>query len=98
MKWIVSGKGGTHPKWRRDGSELFYLSFDRELMSVAVRRTPTRLEFGAPRALFRVQGTAQAFSWPYDVTPDGKRFLVMSPAEKYVTSLTVLLRWNAERR
>ena len=25
-KWQVSSRGGEEPKWRRDGSELFYLS------------------------------------------------------------------------
>ena len=36
-KWQVSTAGGTQPRWRRDGKELFYLATDRSLMSVPVR-------------------------------------------------------------
>jgi eukaryotic-like serine/threonine-protein kinase len=27
-KWLISANGGTRPRWRRDGKELFYLSLD----------------------------------------------------------------------
>ena len=36
-KQRVSIRGGLEPQWRADGKELFYLSTDRNLMSVAVR-------------------------------------------------------------
>jgi Tol biopolymer transport system component len=35
-KWQISTDGGTLPKWRRDGKELFYLSLDGHFMSVPV--------------------------------------------------------------
>ncbi len=35
----VSVGGGTLPRWRRDGSELFYLAPDRRLMAVSVSQT-----------------------------------------------------------
>jgi serine/threonine protein kinase/Tol biopolymer transport system component len=35
-KWQVSNSGGAQPQWRRDGSELFYISSDRKLMAVDV--------------------------------------------------------------
>jgi hypothetical protein len=33
-KWPISSTGGTDPRWRRDGKELFYLATDGKLMSV----------------------------------------------------------------
>ena len=33
--WQVSPDGGTQPRWRRDGKELFYLAPDRKLMAVS---------------------------------------------------------------
>ena len=35
----VSVGGGTLPRWRRDGGELFYLAPDRRLMAVSVSQT-----------------------------------------------------------
>ena len=36
----VSTNGGDKPRWRRDGTELYYISPDRRLMAVPVTRTP----------------------------------------------------------
>jgi Tol biopolymer transport system component len=35
-KWQVSTDGGTQPRWRHDGKELFYLALDQQLMAVTV--------------------------------------------------------------
>jgi Tol biopolymer transport system component len=35
-KWLVSTGGGSQPRWRRDGKELFYIAPDKQLMSVKV--------------------------------------------------------------
>ena len=40
-KTRVSSVGGSLPRWRRDGQELFYMSADMTLASVAVRTTPS---------------------------------------------------------
>ena len=36
-KWQVSSAGAQEPKWRQDGKELFYLSADGKMMTVAVK-------------------------------------------------------------
>src|SRR5262249_45410958 len=43
-KWLVSGAGGAQPRWRRDGTELFYRSGGGVLTSVGVRATPAGLK------------------------------------------------------
>jgi eukaryotic-like serine/threonine-protein kinase len=46
----VSVAGGSQPRWRRDGKELFFLATDRKLMAVHVKTAPA-FEAGVPVAL-----------------------------------------------
>ena len=95
-KWQVSTEGGTHPRWRRDGKELFFVSLDGKLMGAPIRTTPAGLQVGVPVELF-ASGLA---NWPpnvygYDVTADGQRFLVISSVEaSKPDTITVLVNWN----
>jgi eukaryotic-like serine/threonine-protein kinase len=50
-RWPVSTGGGTNVHWRRDGSELFFLS-GASLMRVAVRTSPAGVEIGTAEPLF----------------------------------------------
>jgi Tol biopolymer transport system component len=50
-KWMISSGGGTQPRWRRDGKELFYISPDGKLMAVDVTELPT-FRSGSPKPLF----------------------------------------------
>ena len=52
---LVSDSGGRDPKWARDGSTLYYLSLDDEIMKVPVRHQGDTLAFEAPAKLFRVR-------------------------------------------
>jgi len=72
-KWRVSVNGGGAPRWRRDGKELFYTEGNK-LMAVAVT-TQRGLSPGTPVPLFE-ENTLQSFTPQYDVTADGKRFIV----------------------
>jgi len=47
----VSISGGSHPAWRADAKELFYLSQERVLMAVAVKPGVT-FNYDRPVALF----------------------------------------------
>jgi Tol biopolymer transport system component len=99
---VSTGAGGTQPRWRRDGKELFYLATDGKLMAVEVQTTP-KFEAAAPRALFdprisRGRMPPQIF-YRYDVTADGKRFLVNSTPTASESSaaapITVVVNWLA---
>jgi eukaryotic-like serine/threonine-protein kinase len=78
-KWQVSSQGGLQPHWRRDGRELFYLTLDGTLMSVAVNPGPD-FEFGASQPLFTtgLRFLTQYTIWmnQYAVSRDGQRFLL----------------------
>jgi serine/threonine protein kinase/Tol biopolymer transport system component len=95
-KWLVSTSGGAQPRWRRDGAELYYIAADRTLMAVEVKTQPM-FQSGTPHPLFPVaQFTMQSPAALYDVTPDGKRFVVISPGREMAgTPATVVLNWEA---
>ena len=98
-KTLVSQGGGTQARWRRDGKELFYLSLDGKAMSVEVSGGQM-FKAGVPRPLFQAFVSSLAsedfsaiFRW--DVTADGKRFLIdtMKPS---TDPATVVLNWTNE--
>ena len=102
--WIISTGGGTQPRWRGDGKELFYVAPDGKMMSVAVKVAQNNgsrpvFEPGAPEPLFDshiVPVTTGEFY--YDVTADGKRFVVTTNGASTSSAalpLTVVTNWRA---
>jgi Tol biopolymer transport system component len=90
----VSNAGGGEPHWRKDGKELFYLSLDGKIMSIDVKAGAS-LETGAPRVLFQSPLLVQPYDNVWDVTGDGKRFLLGEPVDEGRKSITVVLNWTA---
>ena len=94
----VSSGGGSQPRWRGDGRELFYISPDRKVMSVEVRTKPG-FEVGPPRALFqtRILPLIEARNH-YDAAADGQRFVVNSRRpEDASLPITVVSGWIPEK-
>src|SRR5262245_24483156 len=96
-QWMVSTNGGSQPRWRSDGKELFYIAADRKLMAVDVKEDSGTLILGSPKPLFETRTIAQLpGSSLYDVTGDGQRFLIITPVEETSPSpFTVVLNWTA---
>jgi len=94
-KWQVSSDGGIAAKWRRDGKELFFLDPADNLVAVDVT-SGNAVRLGAPHTLFQAVGIQRDFG-PYDVSGDGKKFLINSGNLKEGTEpLTLVLNWPAE--
>jgi serine/threonine protein kinase/Tol biopolymer transport system component len=74
-RWQVSTDGGSQPRWRADGREVFYLSPDRRIFAALVEAKDGNFVVGRPQALFQ---TAARMSGErsFDVSSDGKRFLI----------------------
>jgi eukaryotic-like serine/threonine-protein kinase len=90
----VSLGGGTQPRWRGDGRELFYVSPDRKIMAVDIP-AGERIEAGKPHALFatRMLPLVEARNH-YDVSADGQRFVVNSRRiEDALFPITVVSGW-----
>jgi len=88
----VSTGGGTQPRWRPDGRELFYLAPNGKMMSVSIRGNDT-LETDAPRLLFNTPLDPRALRQTYAISPDGQRFLLQMPSASSSSTLTVVLNW-----
>jgi Tol biopolymer transport system component len=83
-KWQVSTGGAVGCLWSPDGRELFYFSSDlSSLMQVEVETKPT-FKLGKSQAIFNLGDAgvslASFMSAGFDVSPDGKRFLMLKQA------------------
>jgi dipeptidyl aminopeptidase/acylaminoacyl peptidase len=91
----ISTAGGTYPQWGAGGHELFYVSPGSRMMVVDVKVTANGVVPSVPRELFRLPVGPLGYS-PYDVTPDGQRFLVLATPEHAASPpLTVIVNWPA---
>jgi Tol biopolymer transport system component len=77
-RWQVSTEGGLHPFWRADQKEILYQSPNGKLMSVDVSASG-EFESATPRVLFQMR-PKNAPNRNFDVSPDGQRILVNTPA------------------
>jgi serine/threonine-protein kinase len=90
-KWVISARGGSEPLWSHSGRELFYRDGADNLVSVAVKTTPT-FSPGRSTGLFsttaygscEVDRTAELATKrcgrEYAIAPDDRRFLMIREA------------------
>jgi hypothetical protein len=90
----VSRGGGTEPRWRGDGKEIYYINAGGMLTAVPVN-AQSAFATGTPVPLFQIQGRAPISStdvFTYDAAKDGKRFLVNRYVKpEHVEPLSILL-------
>jgi len=102
-KWPISTDGGESPLWSRDGRELFYRN-GGAIMAVAVD-TKSTFSAGKPKMLFQgtyLTGYEDSPAW--DMSPDGKLFLMMKPPASTAAAPTpavprkinIVLNWLEE--
>jgi Tol biopolymer transport system component len=88
----ISTNGGSNPRWRADGQEIFYVGVNRTLMAAEVSIKGPTVEVGAVRSL----GIPVLIPFRYDVSADGQHFLVAVPREQKVPApLTLVQNWTA---
>jgi Tol biopolymer transport system component len=98
-KWQISRGGGSEPRWSSDGKELFYIGPTGMLTATPVTTAGT-FSSGTPTQLFQLRGRAPVSStdvFTYDVSRDGKQFLVnryLKP--EHPSPLTIVLNATAE--
>ncbi len=95
----VSANGGDQPRFTKGGRELVY----RKGSAVyAMPFDPASGEAGEPVLLFRAADagrTSQGRTAGYDVTPDGSRFLLVTPIDRLeATPNVVVLNWFNDLR
>ena len=98
-KWQVSTAGGTRPRWREDGKELFFLATDSRLMSAQINLGISTIQINTVQSLFdlgyvSIASTSRDF---YDVTRDGQRFLVeLNQGNEISIPVTLVVNWPGE--
>jgi Tol biopolymer transport system component len=94
----ISVDGGSQPRWRRDGKELFYVASDDKLMAVPIgeRANLVALDVGTPIPLFSTRLAGAGFpKQQYAVARDGERFLMNVIAEQGTSYITIVQNWGA---
>jgi serine/threonine-protein kinase len=97
-KWQISTDGGIEPVWNPNGRELFY-RITNKMMAVEITTQPA---FAAGRPTMLFEGDYLASPFPatgvtYDVTPDGRRFLMIKDAStEQPTQINVVVNWFEE--
>ena len=87
----ISDGGGTEPKWRNDGTELFYVGAAGGLMTVRITTRSGRFEAATPSRLFGFPASSDR--GVYAPSADGQRFLI-SAATSDPSPLTLLMNWK----
>ncbi len=97
-KWQVSRDGGAFPRWIDGGKQIVFATASAGALpggtiAADVRANGASFEAGTPEKLFQPPQAASDFAW--DVTQDGKRFLMAEPlgAPRGPAAFTVVLNW-----
>jgi Tol biopolymer transport system component len=93
----ISTSGGSEPIWRKDGTEVFYVAADRNLMAVPVKASGATFEPGSPKPLFQAPGQPSTYNRrTYAVGGNGQRFLLTRPVgDVPAIPVTVVVNWQA---
>jgi serine/threonine-protein kinase len=98
--WQVSTGGGAAPLWSPNGRDLFRLGGD-SVMAVSVQTGPT-FSPGTPKANFRSTYVGLTSGTPWDISPDGKQFLMMKELGPRASAfgappeISIVLNWFEE--
>jgi hypothetical protein len=88
----ISTTGGSQPRFRSDGKELFYVAANGQMMAVRINGET----FESPIALFKTRmltGLIQP-GIDYDVTADGQQFLIGTQLGE-APPASIILNWPA---
>jgi len=96
----VSTAGGSQPRWRSDGRELFYIAPDGKLMAVPMGPAAGPSGVGKPVPLFktRLSPFSAISRQQYAVTKDGQRFLMIASDDVPTPPITLILNWKDRSR
>ena len=105
-KWQVSVAGGSQPRWRPDGRELFYVAPDGRLMAATIRGEADmpKPDIGAPVALFAARLasgsgiTGVARKPQYAVAPDGRLLMNVAVEQGTASPISIVLNWDSMLR
>lgn len=92
-KWQISTGGGRCPRWRGDGKEIYWLSPRGQIMAAQIEYKDSGIQALTPEAVLQA-GIEMVIFEPYDVTRDGKKFVVNTLRDSE-GALTLMVNWTA---
>ena len=81
-KWQVSTNGGEHPRWTKNGRELIYREGRNRWLAVPITAQGDSFRAGKPQLLFEGNFVSLGFNSTYDVSRDGRQFILFQRAEE----------------
>jgi Tol biopolymer transport system component len=100
-RWQISNDTAFDVKWRGDGKELYYQTFNGngKVMAAAIQTGPDGVRAETARVLFSAD-YPNGILGGFDVTSDGQRFLLIQNARSgsATEKLTVITNWQASLR
>jgi eukaryotic-like serine/threonine-protein kinase len=93
-RYQVSTAGGSQPRWRRDGREIYFVDPKSTLYAVGVN-LGAKVLIAQPRNLFPISLGDYAMGGRYAVTAEGDRFLVNVDDTADTRAINVVLNWPA---
>ena len=81
-KWQVSTNGGRFPRWMKKGRELIYREGANRWMAVPITAAGDTFRAGKPQLLFEGNFVDLGFGSNYDVSRDGRQFILFQRAEE----------------
>ncbi len=95
-RWQVSTSGGSGPRWRKDGKEIYYLSSDHAVMCANIEIKTTTVEVSNVHRLFETPQIVELILPGYDVSADGTKFFINVQNETQNQSpLSLVINWDA---
>jgi len=92
-RWQISNGGGSFPRWRGDGKEIYYYNFTG-IEATQVEAKGSSFQVGESKLLFPL--ALKGLARDYDVSRDGQKFIAITSAEGSSQPLTLVQNWTAE--
>jgi Tol biopolymer transport system component/DNA-binding winged helix-turn-helix (wHTH) protein len=97
-RFLISRSGAQCLRWRKDGKELYYLGLDGRVYAVALVFGTGAVRARQSESLFTIEAEARATTHSvasFDVTADGRRFVIPSMTPGESSALVVLQDWES---
>lgn len=98
-RWQISQNGGTDPVWRADGKEIYFYEFSGGQVQIDAVDVATQGDQFATRnyrRLFVIGHVIAGGNANFEVSPDGRRFLIPVQPEVAATPITLTLNWTGK--
>jgi len=98
-RWQISQNGGTAPAWRADSKELYFYEFaggQSQIDAVELVANDEQLETRNYRKLFPLGHILAGGNANFEVSPDGRRFLIPVQPEVAAAPISLTLNWTGK--